>query len=173
MADQHTDGLYAEIRQKFGQSGAGANGYQMRSFFRREQALLYSLLGHADLPVLDIACGSGLMLASLPSGRGEVIGLDYNQLACIDAKRNGLTVLRGDAFSLPFVNGSIAQVVNCQFLNQQSNENTRQFIEEVARVLKPGGRLVLFWRYADSLFHRLCGALVWAGEWVRRAPRFP
>lgn len=173
MADQQTDGLYAGIRQKFGQRGAGANGYQMSSFFRREQALLYSLLKSDQYPLLDIACGSGLMLAPSLNPGSQVVGVDFNHLACVDAKQNGLAILRGDAFALPLATGSVAQVVNCQFLNQQTSADTRQFVNEVARVLKPGGRLVLFWRHADSLFHRCAGALVQASEWASGAARFP
>jgi len=173
VADRHTDRLYAGLRQKFGQQGTGANGYQLGSFFRREQALLYSLLQPAAFPLVDIACGSGLMLAPFPDDGARVIGLDFNQQACLDAHNNGLAVLRGDAFELPFADQSIAQLVNCQFLNQQDSAGTQRFIGEAARVLKPGGRIVLFWRHADSLFHWLAGALVHTGEWLRGAPRFP
>jgi len=173
MADQRTDNLYAGIRQKFGQRGAGANGYQLGAFFRREQALLYSCLRPDEFPLLDIACGSGLMLTPSLGNGAEVIGLDFNQQACADALGNGLAVTRGDAFGLPFAADTIGQVVNCQFLNQQTSGDTRLFVEEVARVLKPGGRLVLFWRHADSLFHRLAGALVQVSERLRGAPRFP
>lgn len=173
LADQQTDNLYAGIRQKFGQRGAGANGYQMGSFFRREQALLYSLLRPDGFPLLDIACGSGLMLAPSLGQGAEVIGLDFNQQACLDAQNNSLDVVRGDAFALPFASETIAQVVNCQFLNQQNAADTQRFIKEVARVLKPDGQLLLFWRHADSLFHRLAGALVQANERLRGAPVFP
>lgn len=173
MADKHTDDLYAGIRKKFGQRGAGANGYQMRSFFRREQKLLYSLLRPAEFPLLDIACGSGLMLAPSLGEDGLVVGLDFNERACLDALDNGLKVFRGDAFSLPLASDSVAQAINCQFLNQQSAESTQLFINEVARVLEPGGQLVLFWRHADSLFHRVAGALVQISERLRGEPVFP
>ena len=173
MADQRTDNLYAGIRQKFGQREAGANGYQMYSFFRREQRLLYSLLRPTEFPILDIACGSGLMLSPSLEGDGLVVGLDFNERACMDALANGLRVFRGDAFRLPLANDSVAQAINCQFLNQQTAENTQLFIKEVARVLKPGGQLVLFWRHADSLFHRVAGALVRTRERLTGEPVFP
>ncbi len=173
LADQQTDGLYAGIRQKFGQQSAGANGYQMSAFFRREQALLYSFLRPNDFPLLDVACGSGLMLAPSLGNGAEVIGVDFNQQACVDARNNGLKVLRGDAFELPFADQTMAQVVNCQFLNQQSAADTQRFISEVARVLKPGGQLVLFWRHAESVFHRLAGTLIRASERMSGAPVFP
>ena len=165
MADKKTDALYAPLRGKWGDQSR-ANGYQLQAFFDAEQNIVLSAL-HSDLqPIVDVACGSGLMVLPQINANNYVLGVDYNVQACTRAAVNGLPVLRGDAFRLPFSSGSIGQIVNCQFLNQQNDENTKKFVRECARVLKPGGQLVMTWRHAESWLHK--GAAIWLK--LRRDP---
>ena len=179
-ADRAVDRLYADMRRVYGGRHAGANGYRSRRFFRREQAVvLDALAGSGDLPegaVLDIACGSGLMLGDPPGGQAlarAVVGVDFNARACLDARANGLSIVRGDAFALPFPAESFAQAINCQFFNQQTGDARAPFLAEAARCLKPGGRLVLMWRKADSLLHRSAHAALRPLDRLRGLPDFP
>jgi ubiquinone/menaquinone biosynthesis C-methylase UbiE len=157
MADQKTDQMYERLRSKW-QDAARANGYQSDRFFLSEQAKVLSALDPELEPVIDLACGSGLMVLPLTDTHQEVYGLDFNVDACVSARKRGLQVIRGDAFRLPFADASVGQLVNCQFLNQQTSANTARFIAECARVLKGGGRLVMTWRHARSLLHRTATA---------------
>jgi ubiquinone/menaquinone biosynthesis C-methylase UbiE len=173
-ADSSVDELYERMRSAHGAKNAYANGYRLHRFFKREQRLLLSHLEPGKGPILDIACGSGLMLLPLAAQGTVIIGVDFNETACMDARRNGLTILRGDAFNLPIAGDSIAQAVNCQFLNQQPKERTQRFIEEAARVLMPGGRLLILWRHADSLLHRSAhAALQTLDKFTGAQPEFP
>ena len=173
-ADSNVDELYEVMRSAHGARKAGANGYRLHSFFRREQRLLLSHLDWDKGPILDIACGSGLMLLPLMAQGRTVIGVDFNETACNDARHNGLAILRGDAFNLPIGDNSIAQAVNCQFLNQQPAEQTQRFIEETARVLMPGGQLLILWRHAESVLHRSAHAVLQALDKITGdQPEFP
>ncbi|MAN81262.1 MAG: hypothetical protein CMM77_12950 [Rhodospirillaceae bacterium] len=99
-------------------------------------------------PLIDIACGSGLMFRkddAVVGGR-FVFGLDYNEDACQSAYENGLPVIRGDAFHLPVTGASVGRAVCGQFLQTQSDEGADQFLFEAARILKPGGHLIMLWR---------------------------
>lgn len=169
MADRETDQLYGTLRSRWG-ADARANGYQLDTFFRSEQNLVLSALTDL-LPIVDVACGSGLMILPARDTHPEVFGLDYNQDACTAAASNDLPVTRGDAFNLPFGDATIGQIVNCQFLNQQDNFNTERFLAETGRVLKPGGRLVITWRHARSLLHRT--ATLWLKARQDPAAAFP
>lgn len=183
-ADGEVDALYRAMRDRFGGRAAGANGYVSTGFFRREQALVLDLIAaHAPAAprpatVLDIACGSGLMLGDpvardrLPAGL-RVVGVDYNARACRDAAVNGLAILRGDAFRLPVASETMDLAINCQFLNQQARDARAPFLAEAARVLAPGGHLILLWRRADSLLHRGAHALVSARDRLTGRPIFP
>ncbi|MAO91244.1 MAG: hypothetical protein CMM78_09045 [Rhodospirillaceae bacterium] len=182
-ADRDVDGLYQSMRARFGGQNPGANGYRSTGFFRREQLIVFQALSQdimtlpSDLtraPVIDIACGSGLMLTPWPGASERLVfGVDYNQQACDDARQNGVAILRGDAFNLPFANDSVFQMVNCQFLNQQQESARRPFLVEIHRCLKPGGRFVLLWRHADSLLHKTAHAILSRLDHLRGLPQFP
>lgn len=173
MADLHTDKLYGHIRSRFGKNKAGANGYQSSYFFRREQTIVLSLIKTSKDPVVDIACGSGLLALPLLDSGFNLIGLDFNLTACQDANCNGLPIIRGDAFRMPLPDNSVGQALNCQFLNQQTSAETKKFVMETARVLKPGGQLILAWRNGKSLLHRLASTIFHNIDRLKGRPQFP
>ncbi len=173
-ADEQVDALYNTMRGTYGAQDAGANGYRFHSFFEREQRLLLDHLDVACEPILDVACGSGLMLLPLQRQGVDVSGLDFNEDACADARANGFPIVQGDAFNLPFPANSFGQIVNCQFLNQQPADKTQRFVEEAARVLRQGGSLLILWRHADSLLHRSAHAVFRMADRVTgNQPGFP
>lgn len=172
-ADRATDALYAGMRGRYGTQRAQANGYRYEAYFKRERAVLLSLIAPSAQRIVDVACGSGLMLQPLLGGTRAVLGVDFNEQACVAARANGLPVVRGDAFCLPLAAGSIDQIVNCQFFNQQSPAGVAAFIVEAARVLAPGGQMVLVWRNGDALIHRLAHACLTRFDRLRGNPEFP
>lgn len=171
--DKRTDALYAGLRGRYGRAQARANGYRYEAYFRREQAVLLRLLDPAAPVSVDVACGSGLMLHPLLVRGQRVVGVDFNAEACRAAAANGLPVVRGDAYRLPFADGAIDQLVNCQFFNQQPPAGVAAFVAEAARVLAPGGRVVLVWRNGRALIHRLAHGLLDAFDRWRGVARFP
>jgi SAM-dependent methyltransferase len=171
--DRATDELYHGMRSRHGRGSARANGYRYEAYFRREQAVLLSLLDRDAPLTVDACCGSGLMLLPLVGGAGTVFGIDFNADACAAARANGFPVVRGDAYRLPLADGSVAQMTNCQFFNQQDAAGVDTFLAEVARVLAPGGRLVLVWRNGSALIHRLAHALLTVMDRLRGMNVFP
>src|SRR4030095_10807759 len=103
----------------------------------------------ASATVLDVGCGAGtdLLLAALQVGpQGAAIGVDMTEamraLAADGAKVCGLTnvdVREGDAAALPVVDRSVDVVFSNGVLNLVPEKAPA--ITEMARVLKPGGRL--------------------------------
>ncbi len=172
-ADRVTDRLYEPVRARYGARSPRANGYYFHRHFLREQELVLEFLGEAEGLVLDVACGSGLMVLALTAPQRRLVGLDFNQTACRDARENGLDILRGDAFRLPFADNSVDRVLNCQFLNQQTAANAARFVHEAGRVLRPGGRLLIVWRNGAALVHRLAHGLTKAIDTITRQPSFP
>ncbi len=172
-ADREVDGLYADLRRRHGDRNPRANGYLYEGYFRAEQRILFSLLDTNARILVDVACGSGLMVQPLIDLRGQVIGIDFNADACAAARNNGLAVVRGDAFGLPFADAAVDEIVTCQFFNQQQPAAVQHFIAESARVLRPGGRLIMVWRNGTAWIHRLalwCFGLL---DRLRRLPNFP
>lgn len=100
--------------------------------------------------VLDLACGTGLNLPhlhQLVGERGQVVGVDLTPAMLDIARRliqahswGNVEVREADAASLPFPDGSFDKVL-CTFALSIIPKYVRA-LEEVKRVLVPGGRFV-------------------------------
>ena len=102
--------------------------------------------GQATGQVLEVAVGTGLNLSTYPDGVA-LTGVDLSD-AMLDGARtraaqlgSTATLLIGDAHSLPFDDTSFDTVV-CTF-GLCAIPDTDAAISEMARVLRPGGRLIL------------------------------
>lgn len=171
--DKDTDGLYVGMRTRFEASSARANGYRSEGYFRAEQAVVLELLPPTARTVVDLCCGSGLMLLPLKTGSRTVFGIDFNARACEGARANGFTVARGDAMQLPLADGSVDALVNCQFFNQQDRERVLRCLAEIARVLRPGGQAVLVWRNGSAWIHIVAHAVLSVLDRLRGHEVFP
>lgn len=99
--------------------------------------------------VLDVGCGAGtdLLLAAIRVGpKGRAIGVDMTEpmrvRAAAGAAACGLTnvdIKDGDATSLDVESGSVDVVISNGVLNLVPDKD--RAIVEIARVLKPGGRV--------------------------------
>jgi arsenite methyltransferase len=99
--------------------------------------------------VLDVGCGAGtdLLIAGRRTGaRGRAIGVDMTQamlqramLGASDCGLANVDVRLGDATRLPVDGASVDVVISNGVLNLVPEK--QRAIAEIARVLKPGGRL--------------------------------
>lgn len=96
---------------------------------------------------LDLGCGDGKGMVSIRGDGAKAVGLDISlgalNLLRDRLERNGLRsdLVRGDVRHLPFPPGSFDSVV-CDFvLGHCVAPGREEAVEEVRRVLKPGGRL--------------------------------
>lgn len=94
-------------------------------------------------PVLDAACGTGRHAAFLSAGGREVIGVDASKamLARARTKLPGVDFRRGELTALPLADGEVAGAVCALALSHLPE--IAPAVAELARVLKPGGRLVV------------------------------
>ena len=135
--------------------------------------------------MLDVGCGRGLLLigAAKRLTTGKAVGVDIWQAEDLSGNRPEATqenarlegvsdrveVKDGDARRLPFADGTFDVVVTKEVLHNVYNAAERDTaVREIARVLKPGGRLLIgdvrhTGRYAQVL--RQSGL-----EDVRRSP---
>lgn len=95
--------------------------------------------------VLDLGCGEGQIARLAVAGGAErVTGIDASAAQIAEARRRGggVTYVRGSATSLPLVSGWFDAVVSCLVLEHV--EDLDGALDEVSRVLRPGGRFILF-----------------------------
>jgi demethylmenaquinone methyltransferase/2-methoxy-6-polyprenyl-1,4-benzoquinol methylase len=94
--------------------------------------------------VLDVGCGTCVLEERLPGDR-FVVGLDLSEsmLRVGQSKRlpSVSSLMRSDAERLPFRNESFDAVLSCYVVKYCA---TAKFVSEMLRILKPGGRLVLY-----------------------------
>jgi len=98
------------------------------------------------LRVLEVSCGhgGGASFFARTQAPAEYVGLDLNPEAIRHCERRhraaGLRFLVGDAQKLPFPDASFDVVVNVEA--SHCYPDFPGFVDEVARVLKPGGRFL-------------------------------
>src|SRR5919205_2617154 len=92
---------------------------------------------------LEVATGTGDLATELASRGGDVVGSDFSEgmLARARAKAPGLTWERADAMALPYADGEFdAATVG---FGARNFSDLEQGLREMARVVKPGGRVVV------------------------------
>lgn len=101
--------------------------------------------------VLDVGCGSGtdLLIAARRAGpTGRAIGVDFSEEMAKTAEEAARTakldveVRRGEATDLPVEDGSVDVVIANGVVNHLCPDKLA-VMQEISRVLRPGGRLLL------------------------------
>ncbi|QFU90572.1 Demethylrebeccamycin-D-glucose O-methyltransferase [Amycolatopsis sp. YIM 10] len=121
--------------------------WALRWFYRRVAEDLSVLPPAAK--VLDIGCGTGVMLAGLARRRPdlELAGIDVAPGMIAVARRNAPTGLGiefgvGDVVALPHAASTLDVVVTT--LSMHHWPDRRRAVADIARTLKPGGRLYVY-----------------------------
>jgi SAM-dependent methyltransferase len=108
--------------------------------------------------VLDVGAGNGYVLSKYAQEGAYVAGLDITKTAIdLCSKRFGLLGLKGDvvvgnAEALPFEPESFDCVCSMGVLHH--TPDTHQAVDEIFRVLKPGGRLITMVYHRNSVLYR-------------------
>ncbi len=142
-----------------------------------EQQLLVELAGTVDgKRLLDVGCGDAALASEFARHGAVVTGLDADPAMIAAAQqrtkieRTQLHLVEGQAERLPFKNAGfdlVLAVTTLCFVR-----DAKRVIMEMARVLNPGGRLIIgelgrwsFW----AAHRRICG---WLGDPTWRAAMF-
>jgi len=113
----------------------------------REVAYLRECLGDLEVPgpIVDLGCGHGRHAAPLNTEgplAGRILGLELDALS-LRERLPGFPAVRADLRALPFRTGSLAGAYSWySTLFVFSDEEHVALLREVARCLRPGGRLV-------------------------------
>jgi len=135
-------------RPALGRVAKGVRGPGMAEEIRIARLLLGL---HPGDGVLDVACGPGNFSRTFASAVGEsglVVGIDASETmlarGAADLRRSGianLALVRGSALELPFVASSFD--ATCCFAALHLFADPLTGLDEMTRVLTPGGRIAL------------------------------
>ena len=99
---------------------------------------------HSGLRILDAGCGTGAAMQTFLSEYGQVVGLDLSFLALgFSRLRNARFLTCASVGDLPFASQSFDLVTSFDVLYSRSVIDVLATLKEFARVLIPGGHLLL------------------------------
>lgn len=125
-------------------------------------AVVRALDGLERPAVLDLGCGKGRFARHLAGRGARVVGLDLS--ARMLAEADGLDRVRGSAHRLPFAGGSFDAAIAVESLEHV--HDVLPVLDELRRVLRPGGRLVVVDKNAYSLDARRPWLPSLAVKWI-------
>ncbi len=164
-------GIGAQLRKPSGLGGRIAGGV-MTFANAKPNALAIAALGLRDgESLIELGCGPGHALRALlrSAPRARVIGLDWSEVMLARAARRNrpeieagqLALIRGDFAALPFMAETADAILAVNVVYFMGSAAAAR---EAHRVLRPGGRIVLYasdrsamrgWPFAGPETHRL------------------
>jgi len=90
--------------------------------------------------ILDVGCGRGEFIARDPE---NIVGIDIDQLLVSQCKARGFTAYFMSALAMDFPDASFDAIHAAQMIEHFTPEDAARFILEAARVLRPGGYILL------------------------------
>lgn len=109
----------------------------------RNRALRRLLALQPGEVALDSGCGTARFAAWNADEAGLMVGSDPATLFA-DAALERVALVQADSRRLPFADGSFDKVFSLDVLEHFPHEVIAAYLQETARVLRPGGRLLIF-----------------------------
>lgn len=151
MSAQAARGVPAEpvlaAREAYDRAATGYDAWKWQPFWRAAELpfILQALADFApDRPrLLDVGCGTGWYLHELEPLCAHTAGIDVSEGMLTQARKRARRseLLRADAGHLPFADGGFDVVLSTRVMSHVAQ--VRPAIDEIVRVLAPGGVVVL------------------------------
>lgn len=113
---------------------------KQEGYFSRYVGVVCSVTSPSDL-ILDLGCGSGTSARLISARDRRVIGTDISPLFLSTGRDGSCSFAASDASQLPFDNGTFDLVGAIEFIEHVWP--VEPVLQEIGRVLKPSGKIVL------------------------------
>jgi dolichol-phosphate mannosyltransferase len=135
-----TFGSMWKLRNSIASADYDARAYDsivpLQRYWQRRRYAVITKMAEGAEEVLDVGCGSSRII-----GSRQLVGLDIVLAKLRYARRYGNPLVHGSIFELPFKDASFDCVI-CSEVIEHVPADEKVF-DELERVLKPGGRLIL------------------------------
>jgi 2-polyprenyl-6-hydroxyphenyl methylase/3-demethylubiquinone-9 3-methyltransferase len=139
VAVQRNDlGQYDELADEWWKP---AGGFAMLHWLAASRAEHVPPAPHPDAVLVDLACGGGLMAPHVARLGYRHVGVDLGLAGLQVARDHGVAPVRGSVLAVPLADGCADVVLAGEVLEHVEDDG--QVIAECARLLKPGGTLVI------------------------------
>jgi SAM-dependent methyltransferase len=154
VAGHYDDAYFADLAER----------YRKRNrFARRRIANVFSILPRLDgATLVDLGCGMGTFTVEAAARGARAIGVDpapaaVRAAAAVAAAegQDGANFVRADAAALPLRDGCVDIVLAADLTEHLDDVTLARVLRDAARVLRPGGSLVLYTPDRHHLFERL------------------
>jgi dolichol-phosphate mannosyltransferase len=129
-----------------------------RTWQRRRRAIVREFTP-PFVPTCDVGCGSSRILVDIP----HAVGVDLRRDKLTFMRRTNNRLVQANGMTLPFADGSFDCVICSQVIEHIPEENGR-LIDELARLLKPDGTLIIgtpdYGRWQWRIIERIYGVVV-------------
>lgn len=131
--------------------------FLQRYWQRKRHELIMDMLEKPYGKVLDIGCGSSRIVMSIPG----CVGMDVQKPKLRFVHHHGVEAVGASVYSLPFRDAQFDQVIFSQVIEHIPLKP--QIMQEITRVLKPGGTLIIgtpdygrmFWVILEEAYNRV------------------
>ncbi|MGD8405162.1 MAG: methyltransferase domain-containing protein [Anaerolineales bacterium] len=109
---------------------------------RRLEMILEAAEERIQGKVLENGCGVGMYVEHMLPYDGRITGLEYDFERAAEARTRSPNILNAAGESLPLPSGTFDLILSHEVLEHVQDD--AQAVREMVRVLRPGGRIVLF-----------------------------
>lgn len=104
---------------------------------------------------LDVGCGDGTLSMLFARYSNDVVGIELSMEGCRTAHSRGINVARADVenYGFPFRDDSFDVVIAGEVIEHMTDPD--EFLQEIARVLKPSGHCILTTPNLASWYNRI------------------
>lgn len=142
-----------ETKKNYYKKAYPKNYYPNNGFFSKFILSILNLINHKKyktiikhfpekikIKILDVGCGTGEFLKSLPSNRFQKFGIEINPQAAQIASSLGLKIIHGDINRVNFKSNKFDCVTMWHVFEHLPNPTIT--IQQISKILKPNGLLI-------------------------------